>query len=51
MVRMVKNEKLTVDSSILDLVDPVKPRRDARDYLRMILERLDKVQEDELFKG
>lgn len=51
MVRTVKNEKLTVDSSILDLVDPVKPRRDARDYLRMILERLDKVQEDELSKA
>jgi hypothetical protein len=51
MVRTVKNEKLTVDSSILDLVDPVKPRRDARDYLRMILERLDKVQQDELLKA
>ena len=51
MVRTVKNEKLMVESSILDLVDPVKPRRDARDYLRMILERLDKVQEDELAKA
>lgn len=51
MVRTVKNEKLTVESSILDLGDPVKPRRDARDYLRMILERLDKVQEDELAKA
>lgn len=51
MVRIVKNEKLTVESSILDLVDPVKPRRDARDYLRIILERLDKVQEDELAKA
>lgn len=51
MVRAVKNEKLSVDTSILDLVDPVKPRRDARDYLRTILERLDKIQEDELAKA
>lgn len=51
MVRVVKNEKLSVDTSILDLVDPVKPRRDARDYLRTILERLDKIQEDELAKA
>jgi len=51
MVRTVKNEKLTVESSVLDLVDPVKPRRDARDYLRTILERLDKVRDDELAKA
>lgn len=51
MVRTVKNERLTVDSSVLDMVDPVKPRRDARDYLRMILDRLDKVQMDELAKA
>lgn len=51
MVRTVKNEKLTVDTATLDLVDPVKPRRDARDYLRAILERLDKVREDELAKA
>lgn len=51
MVRTVKNEKLTVEDSALDLVDPVKPRRDARDFLRMILERLDKVREDELAKA
>lgn len=51
MVRTVKNEKLTVESSVLDLVDPVKPRRDARDYLRMILDRLDKVRDDELAKA
>lgn len=51
MVRTVKSEKLTIESSVLDLVDPVKPRRDARDYLRVILERLDKVQEDELAKA
>lgn len=51
MVRAVKSEKLSVDTSILDLVDPVKPRRDARDYLRTILERLDKIQEDELAKA
>lgn len=51
MVRTVKNEKLTVESSVLDLVDPVKLRRDARDFLRMILERLDKVQEAELAKA
>lgn len=51
MVRTVKNEKLTIDIETLDLVDPVKPRRDARDYLRTILDRLDKVQEDELAKA
>ena len=51
MVRTVKNEKLTVESSVLDLVDPVKPRRDARDYLRTILERLDKVRDEELAKA
>lgn len=51
MVRTVKREKLSVDSITLDLVDPVKPRRDARDYLRTILERLDKIQEDELAKA
>ena len=51
MVRNVKNERLSIDSEVLDLVDPVKPRRDARDYLRMILERLEKVQEDELAKA
>lgn len=51
MVRTVKNEKLTIDAATLDLVDPVKQRRDARDYLRSILERLDKVQEDELSKA
>lgn len=51
MVRTVKNERLTIESSVLDLVDPVKPRRDARDYLRVILERLEKVQEDELAKA
>lgn len=37
--------------AVLDLVDPVKPRRDVRDYLRVILERLEKVQEDELAKA
>lgn len=51
MVRTVKNEKLSVDTSILDLVDPVRPRRDARDNLRTILERLVKIQEDELAKA
>lgn len=51
MVRTVKSEKLTVESSVLDLVDPVKPRRDAREFLRMILERLERVQEDELAKA
>ncbi|MFI3212846.1 MAG: ATP-binding protein [Eubacteriales bacterium] len=51
MVRTVKNEKLIVESSVLDLVDPVKPRRDARDYLRTILDRLDKIQDAELEKA
>lgn len=51
MVRNVKSERLTIEPAILDLVDPVKPRRDVRDYLRVILERLEKVQEDELAKA
>lgn len=51
MVRAVKNEKLTLDTATLDLVDPVKPRRDTRDFLRSILDRLDKVQEEELAKA
>lgn len=51
MVRLVKNEKLTIDTEVMDLVDPVAPRRDARDYLRKILERLDRVQEEELAKA
>lgn len=48
MVRTVKNERLTIDHSVLDLVDPVKPHRDAREYLRSILERIDKVREDDI---
>ncbi len=51
MVRLVKNERLTIDDAVLDAVDPVKPRRDARDLLREILGRLNKVQEDELAKA
>ena len=51
MVRNVKCERLPIEPAILDLVDPVKPRRDVRDYLRVILERLEKVQEDELAKA
>ncbi len=51
MVKTVKNERLTIDSLVLDLVDPVKPRREAREYLRSILERIDKVREDELAKA
>ena len=51
MVRTVKNENLNVEFSVLDIIDPVKPRRDTRDFLRTILERIDKVQEDELAKA
>lgn len=51
MVRTVKNEKLSLDTATLDLVDPVKPRRDSRDFLRSILDRLEKVKEDELAKA
>lgn len=51
MVRAVKNERLFIEESVLDMVDPVKPRRDARDFLRSILERIDKVKEDELEKA
>lgn len=51
MVRTVKGERLSVASDVLDLEDPVKPRRDAREYLRMILDRLEKVREGELAKA
>lgn len=51
MVRTVKRERLTIDSDTLELIDPVKLRRDAREYLQNILERLVKVQEDELSKA
>lgn len=51
MVRMVKNERLTLPADVLEIDDPVKPRRDAKDFLKSILERLDKVQEDELEKA
>lgn len=51
MVKTVKNEKLFIEKSVLDVIDPVKPRRDARDFLRNILERIDKVKEDELEKA
>lgn len=51
MVRMVKNERLTLPADVLEIDDPVKPRRDAKDFLKSILERLDKVQKDELEKA
>lgn len=51
MVRMVKNERLALSDEELGIDDPVKPRRDAKDFLKSILERLDKVQEDELKKA
>lgn len=51
MVRMVKNERLSLSDAVLEIDDPVKPRRDAKDFLKSILERLDKVQEDELEKA
>ena len=51
MVKQVKNDRLIVDSKVLDLIDPVKSRRDSREYLKSILERLEKVQEDELTKA
>ena len=51
MVRKVKNERLSLPDDVLEIDDPVKPRRDAKDFLKSILERLDKVQEDELEKA
>lgn len=51
MVRQVKNEQLSIEPDVLALVDPVKPRRDARDFLKSILERIDKVRDDELSKA
>ena len=51
MVRTVKNEKLSLSDDVLEIDDSVKPRRDAKDFLKSILERLDKVKEDELEKA
>lgn len=51
MVRFVKNERLSIKDDILNLVDPVKPRRDARDFLRNILSRIEQVKTDELQKA
>ena len=51
MVRVVKNERLSLSDDVLAIDDPVKPRRDAKDFLKSILERLDRVQEDELDKA
>ena len=36
MVRTVKNERLFVDKDILEINDPVRLRRDAREYFREI---------------
>lgn len=49
--RDVKNTKLQMDESELRLYDPVRPRRDSREYLQKILERIDKVVEAEIEKS
>ena len=51
MVRVVKSERLAIPSSAFDLIDPVKPRREAREFLRSILEKIEKVRNDELEKA
>lgn len=51
LVRTVKSERLFVDDETMDLVDPVAPRREAREYLKKILDRLERVQEEELAKA
>lgn len=51
MVRRVKNERLSLSDDELELDDPIKPRRDAKDFLKSILDRLDKVRDDELNKA
>lgn len=51
LVRTVKSERLSVDDETMDLVDPVAPRREAREYLKKILDRLERVQEEELAKA
>lgn len=51
MVRAVKSERLSLSDDVLAIDDPVKPRRDAKDFLKSIFERLDRVQEDELEKA
>ncbi len=51
MVKTVKSKKLRVDEDILEIQDPVKPRRDARDLLRNVLDKLEHVKEEELEKA
>ncbi|MPN30076.1 hypothetical protein SDC9_177533 [bioreactor metagenome] len=40
-----------MDKSELQLFDPVRPRRDSREYLQRILERIDKVVDAEIEKS
>ena len=49
--RDVKNTKLQMANTELELIDPVRPRRDSREYLQKILERIDKVVEAEIEKS
>lgn len=51
MVRAVKSERFTMPSVDLAIVDPVKPRRDAREFLQSILEKIEKVRDDEIEKA
>lgn len=50
-LKKVKNKKLKFDDVTLQLYDPVRLRRDSREYLQKILERIDKVSEEETAKA
>lgn len=50
-VKEVKASKLMMDRDVLELYDSVKLRRDSREYLQKILERIDKVSEEEINKA
>lgn len=49
--REIKNDNLQMKEIDLQLFDPVRPRRDSREYLQKILERIDKVVEGEIKKA
>lgn len=50
-LKKVKDKKLKFDDATLQLYDPIKLRRDSREYLQKILERIDKVSEAETAKA
>lgn len=48
VVREIKSNKMVVADEVLQLFDPVRPRRDSREYLQKIQDRIAKVREGEV---